>query len=126
LIGVASLLVMFAGLWLKASLQKQGWDAAPGHCVDRELRKIYIPAIAGAGRGQWTWFWRVVCDYEYLCVHYRVTPEVSAMGFNSEEAAREFLAGRVSPDGTCTLRVDPKHPLRTELFNHCVIGGDAL
>jgi len=115
LIAVSSLLLAFGGVWLKAHVEMQ-WDISPGRCVDRELRKILIPAVSGSSGGVWGWFCRVVCEYEYLCVPYRVTPDVSRMNFTSEADALKFLAERISPDGSCSLRVDPKNPLRTLLI----------
>ncbi len=115
-IAVSSLLVAFGGVWLKARFEMQ-WDVSPGRCVDRELRKILIPAVAGSSSNVWIWFCRVVCEHEYLCVPYRVTPDVSRMNFTTEADALKFLAERISPDGSCQLRVDPKNPLRTKLIN---------
>ena len=123
-IAVSSLLVAFGGVWLKARFEMT-WDASPGRCVDRELRKILIPAASGSAGNVWVWFWRIVCDYEYMGIRCRVTPEVCGSGFNSEASAHEFLAQKISQDGTCTLRVDPKNPLRTRLFDH-LTSGDSL
>ena len=111
MVAVCSWLAALGGWWLKNRTVRLKWDVAPGRCVDRELQKI--PALRG---GQWNWCWRFVCEYEYLGIIYRVTPEMYWMGLPSEEAAREFLAKRISPDGKCLLRVDPKNPLRTELL----------
>lgn len=110
----ASFLAMLCGVWLKARCERQGWDVAPGRCVDRELQKVWIPSGSGGG---WGWFWRIVCEYECLGIPYRVTPEIYWVNFTSEAAARKFLEERISPNGECLLHVDPKNPLRTELFD---------
>jgi hypothetical protein len=78
------------------------------------LRKVWIQGRRG---GHWGWLWRIICQYEYLGIPYRVTPEVYWGSFTSEEAALKFLEERMSPDGGCTLRVDPKKPFRTELMD---------
>ena len=117
MVAVLSFVVLLCGIWLRARVVRQGWDVASGRCVDRELRKAWIPAgVANAG-GHWGWFWRIICEYEYLGIPYRVTPEVYWASFNSEEAALKFLEERISPNGECTLRVNPKNPLRTELMD---------
>ena len=112
-VAVSSLAVAFGGAWLKERRVRLDWDFAPGHCVDRELQKVWIQQGAG---GHWGWFWRIVCEYEYLGIRYRVTPEVYWASFSSEEAARKFLEERISPNGECTLRVNPKNLLRTDLI----------
>jgi hypothetical protein len=117
MIAVLSFVVLFGGALLKARVVRQGWDVAPGRCVDRELQKVWMPVGAANVGGHWGWFWRIICEYEYLGIPYRVTPEVYWADFNSEEAALKFLEERISPNGECTLRVDPKNPLRTELMN---------
>lgn len=89
------------------------WDVAPGRCVDRELRKVLLPVHGGT---QLVWVWRVVCQYEYLGIPYRVTPEISSDCFDSEEAARAFLDKRISTSSGCTLRVNPKNPLQATLI----------
>ena len=110
-VAVSSWLVALGGWWLKNRKVGLDWDVAPGRCVDRELQKILVPR-----GGQWNWCWRLVCEYEYLGIRYRVTPEMYWMGLASEAAAHKFLAKRIGPDGKCLLRVDPKNPLRTELL----------
>jgi hypothetical protein len=114
ILAVASWGVAMGGYWLKARGERQDWDVAPGRCVDRELRKV---RLVGRGGGQWGWLWRIVCEYEYLGIPYRVTPEVYWSSFTSEEAARKFLEERISPKGECMLRLDPGNPLRTELLD---------
>jgi hypothetical protein len=116
MLAVLSFVVLLGGVWLKARVVRQGWDVAPGRCVDRELQKVWIPAGVNTG-GHWGWFWRIICEYEYLGIPYRVTPEVYWASFNSEEVALKFLEERISPNGECTLRVNPKNPLRTELMD---------
>lgn len=111
IVAVGSWLAALGALWLKNQMVRLDWDVAPGRCVDRELQKVPV----GRGR-QWNWCWRFVCEYEYLGIYYRVTPEMYWMGLPSEEAAHQFLAERISPDGKCLLRVDPKNPLRTQLL----------
>lgn len=113
ILGVSSWVVALLCYWLKARLVRLDWDVAQGRCVDRELRKVRMDGPDGGG---WGWFWRIVCQYEYLGIPYRVTPEVYWANFNSEEAAMQYLDKRISPTGECTLRVDPKNPLRTELM----------
>ncbi len=117
MIAVLSFVVALGGAWFKARVVRQGWDVASGRCVDRELQKVWIPAGAANAGGHWGWFWRIVCEYEYLGIPYRVTPEVYWASFYSEEAALKFLEERISPNGECRLHVDPKNPLRTELFD---------
>lgn len=90
-----------------------GWDVAQGHCVDRELRKVWI---AGPNGGSWRWLWRIVCEYDSMEGSYRVTPKIYRESFDSEETAIRFFEDRVSPTAECTLRFDPKNPLRTELM----------
>ena len=116
ILAVLSFVVMLGGAWLKARVVRQGWDVASGRCVDRELQKIWMPAgVVNAG-GHWGWFWRIVCEYEYLGIPYRVTPEIYWASFNSEEAALKFLEERISMNGECRLRVNPKNPFQTEFF----------
>src|ERR1017187_1963106 len=117
IIMVASWLLGLCGLWLKTRRERAGWDVAPARCVDRELLKVWISLSHGSSRG---WLWRIICDYEYLGIPYRVTPNVYWMNFTSEEAAIKFLDERVSASGECTLRVNPKNPLQTELFGQSV------
>jgi hypothetical protein len=112
-----SFLIMLCGVWLKARGERRGWDVALARCVDRELQQALIPSSSGHGGSTRVWMWRIVCEYEYLGIPYRVTPEVYWAGFNSEQAAQEFLQARISPSGECMLRVDPKNPLRTELLD---------
>jgi hypothetical protein len=112
-----SFMATLCGIWLKARGERQGWDVAPGRCVDRELRKVWIPAPVGSSGGSWGWLWRIVCEYEYIGIPYHVTPEVYWANLNSEEAALKFLEERISPNGECMLRIDPKNPLRTELLD---------
>lgn len=114
MVGVPGLGLAFAGYWLKQRVVRRDWDVAPARCIDRELKQ----GPTAAGRP--AWFWRIICEYEYLGIPYRVTPGVYWAGFNSEEAARKFLEERISADGQCTLRVDPKNPLRTELFDQSI------
>ena len=114
MIAVLSFVVLFGGALLKARVVRRGWDVAPGRCVDRELQKVWLP---DSSSGHWGWFWRIVCEYEYLGTPYRVTPEVYWASFNSEEAALKFLEERISANGECMLHVDPKNPLRTELMD---------
>jgi len=116
MIAVLGFVVLFGGAWLKARVVRQDWDVASGRCVDRELQKIWIPRGAANAGGHWAWFWRIICEYEYLGVRYRVTPEVYWASFSSEDAALKFLEERISPNGECTLRVNPKNLLRAELM----------
>ena len=114
MIAVLGFVVLFGGALLKARVVRQGWDVAPGRCIDRELQKVWLP---DSSSGHWGWFWRIICEYEYLGIPYRVTPEVYWASFNSEEAALKFLEERISANGECMLHVDPKNPLRTELMD---------
>jgi hypothetical protein len=109
---IASWLLALFGWWLKNREVKMDWDVAPARCVDRELGKI-PPASPGGGC---SWAWRLVCEYDYLGIPYRVTPEAHWSSFPSQAAAHKFLDERISPRGECMLRVDPKNPLRTELL----------
>jgi len=113
MIAVLGFVVLFGGALLKARVVRQGWDVAPGRCIDRELQKVWLP---DSSSGHWGWFWRIICEYEYLGIPYRVTPEVYWASFNSKEAALKFLEERISANGECMLHVDPKNPLRTELM----------
>lgn len=115
-VAVLSFVVVLGGAWVKERVVRHDWDFAPGRCVDRELQKIWIQRGPDVSGGHWGWFWRIVCEYEYLGIRYRVTPEVYWTSFSSEDAALKFLAGRISPDGKCTLRVNPKNLLRTDLM----------
>jgi hypothetical protein len=108
-----SFLIVLGGFWLKARSEREGWDIASGRCVDREIRKLLT--LAG-GHSGWIWVWRIVCEYDYLGIKYRVTPTVNWATFSSEKAALKFLEEKISPDGDCKLRVNPKNPLQTELF----------
>jgi hypothetical protein len=112
-----SFLTMLAGVWLKARYERQGWDVASARCVDRELQKILVPAGAGRAGSSWVWVWRIVCEFEYLGIPYRVTPAVHWAGFGSEGAAISFLEARIAPSGECMLRVNPANPLQTELLD---------
>jgi hypothetical protein len=105
--------IVLVGFWLKARSEREGWDIASGRCIDREIRKVWA---AGEGGGGWIWVWRIVCEYNYAGIKYRVTPTVNWATFASEEAALKFLEGKISPDGDCKLRVNPKNPFQTELF----------
>lgn len=113
IVAVSSWVVALCAYWLKVRMVKLDWDFAPARCVDREVKKVRAPNVGGG----WTWMWRIVCEYEYLGIPYRVTPETYWRSFASEKAALKFLDERISPSGECTLRVDPKNPLRTELMN---------
>ena len=108
-----SFLIVSVGFWLKARSEREGWDVASGRCIDREVRKILT---MNQGHSGWTWVPRIVCEYNYLGTKYRVTPTVNWATFALEEAASKFLEGKISPDGDCKLRVNPKNPLQTELF----------
>jgi hypothetical protein len=116
MVAVPSIAVALCGCWLKARYQVQGWDVAPGRCVDRELRKVWLSTGMGSSGGGWGWIWRIVCQYEYLGIPYRVTPEVYWASFGSEQAALKFLEARIGSNGECMLRVNPKNPLQTELL----------
>jgi hypothetical protein len=118
IVAVSGWLVGLLGVWLKARVVRLDWDVAPARCVDRELRKAWV--VGSKGSGSWGWFWRIVCQYEYLGIPYRVTPAVYWGSFTSEEAAQKFLEERVLPKGECMLRLDPKNPLRTELMDQGV------
>lgn len=110
----SSWVVALCSYWFKARMVRLDWDVARARCVDRELRKVWI---AGPHGGNWGWIWRIVCQYEYLGIPYHVTPMVYWANFISEEAAIKYLDERISPNGECTLRVDLKNPLRTELMD---------
>lgn len=115
LIAVSSWLIAWVVAWAN---QRWGdrplWDVAQGRCVDRELRKVLLSAHGG---GRWGWAMRIVSEYEYLGIRYRVTPEICPDCFGSEQEARAFLDQRISPSGGCTLRVNPKNPLQTGLID---------
>jgi len=117
ILAILSFVAALGGAWLKARVIRQDWDIARGRCVDRELQKVWMPTSTASTGGHWGWFWRIVCEYEYLGIPYRVTPEVYWASFNSEEAALKFLEERISQNEECTLRINPKKPLRTELMD---------
>jgi hypothetical protein len=114
IIAVLSFSIVLVGFWLKSRSDREGWDVASGRCVDREIRKLWTQS--GGHSSGWIWVWRIICEYDYVGIKYRVTPTVNWATFSSEEAALKFLEEKISPNGECKLRVNPKNPLQTELF----------
>ena len=112
-IAVTGLLALITGMWFKRRSERGGWDVAPARCLDRELRNVPL-AVRGGGS---IWVWRVVCEYDWLCVKYRTTPNVHWTTFTSKEAAEKFLNQRIAENGMCMLRVNPTKPLQTELID---------
>ena len=85
-------------------------------CIDREFRSTPHPEY-----NRDSWAVRIVCRYAFEGVQQTGTPHLAigaeqGMDFASREAAEQFLADRISPDGTCWLRVDPRKPLRAYLM----------
>ncbi len=112
-LAVGGFFVALFGIWFKARNARKNWEVVTARCVDRELKRARIFVN---GRSGWGWFWRIICEYEYLGKAIRVTPTVYWSNFTSEEAAKKFLEERMAPDGECKLHINPKNPLQTELF----------
>jgi hypothetical protein len=111
-VAIGGFFVALFGIWFKARKIRKNWEVVTARCVDRELRKI---AIMVKGHSTWGWFWRIICEYNYLGKEVRVTPTVYWSNFTSEEEANKFINSHISPDGECKLHINPKNPLQTEL-----------
>lgn|GEM_PF-2582034 len=84
-------------------------------CIDREYRSSPHPE-----HGRDIWSARIVCRYPFEDISRTGTPYLKigaedGAQFISREAAEQFLAQRIAPDGTCWLLVDPRRPLRAYL-----------
>ena len=108
-----SWLVLLGAMWLKVRRERRDWQVVEARCVDREVRRVWEAGGEGGGR---VWAWRIVCEYKYQGVEYRVTPVINWKNFRSEKVAVRFLDKKIFPNGHCKIRVNPNNPLQTELF----------
>jgi len=84
-------------------------------CIDRELRGGPHPKY-----NRESWNVRILCRYSSDGIAQTGTPYLKigaeeGTSFVSREAAEQFLAERIAPDGTCWLLVDPQKPRRAYL-----------
>jgi hypothetical protein len=105
-LAVGSWVFAMLGIWVQSRKQVAGWQITPARCVDRELQCV----------GPDQWYWRIVCDYEFEDVKYRVTPEVQWRNCISKSSAETFLNEKISADGSCRLIFNPENPLQTKLL----------
>ena len=108
------ILTVMGWAWWNAKRPDHYWRVVNARCLDRELRQIRVRTTPGFVMG---WFWRILCEYEYMGVKYRATPSVYWRNFQSQEEATAFLNERIRPDGTLLLRVNPECPLEAELVD---------
>lgn len=90
-------------------LHKATWIRVEARCLDREIQKVAKSEGASFQA-------RVLCEHEYLGKTVQCTPRVHWMGFSSELSTKKFLEERISADGRCMLRLNPKKPLEADLI----------
>jgi hypothetical protein len=115
-LAVVSLAAAFGDILFQAWRKRWGWQLTEARCVERQLMEVFD------GEGGRAWAWRLVCEYEHGGVRYRVVPRVRWIDFISQKGARRFLARRVSPEGVCQLRFNPKKPQEAELAGRGLLG----
>jgi len=112
-LAVTGWIAALIGSWLKARKHRQNWGIAYGHCIDREVKRVWGSDGEHSG-GEWSC--RVVCEYEHAGMRRRVTPALARTAFSSEKVAIGFLEKRIAPDGRCRIRYNLENPLETELY----------
>jgi hypothetical protein len=109
------LLVMF-GTLVSNRTKRKDWVRLKAVCLDREHKRVWGLGSVGAGRisSGYTWTFRLLCKFELDGREYVVTPWFWHT-FWSERDVRRFYAKAIGEDGTCSLYVNPRNPLETEL-----------
>ena len=103
-----------------AKRRRAGWIAVRARCTDRDIRKTFVgDPSTSRQRG---WQCRIVCEFDHAGQNHRITPNVRWKFLLNREAdfplkpdVEEFLDSKISPEGHCQLRVNPKNPLQGEL-----------
>ena len=104
-VAVAGFLFMAISVLFRTFTRRRGWTMVPARCLDRD--------VAQGGRNEYQF--RLRCQFELSGRTYTVTPKVHWRTFKSVEAVETFLSEVMKPDNTCSLHVNPKNPLETEL-----------
>jgi hypothetical protein len=101
-IAVSSWAICLAALALKNDLKKKRWIYVAATCIDTEIASSKCNLDA-------TWNIRILCNIVRDGVTTPCTPTVHGRSFESEAAAQNFLKFKISPNGACTLRVNPQN-----------------
>lgn len=114
--GLAAAVVSIAINSLTARARRDSWPNVRARCAERNLQRQHHKRAA-------RWTWKLVCDLNFEGKSYRVTPKAGwsdiaqcETSFPSEEKARAWLEKMISPDGGCTIRINPKNPQDAELL----------
>jgi len=107
-IAIASWAVCLVALAIKNNLKKKDWIFIDAKCVDREIRRVR------AHKGI-NWASRILCEFKHEDALIQCTPTVHWSTWRSEPDAHIFLDSRIDPSGGCTLKVNPRNLLETNL-----------
>ena len=115
LLSVPAFVLMCGSHLLLARRRRATWVRVPARCLDRELRQ----AMAN---GEAVWAFRLLCEFEYNELTYRVTPThwrqftVQPLAPDKGKGVAEKELDRlVDSDGVCWLHINPDNPTETEL-----------